>query len=118
MYLTKDEERMLSGKEGGGFRKAMEIQVKQGEYYDAKCMVPIDIAYIVRGTTSPKNNQPYTFLKQLADDGAYFNSIIGARSNLEGGVGNYLCAITGRSPDYGYLLDENRHANIQVDVNF
>lgn len=39
---------------------------------------------------------------------AFVNSVIGARTNREGGPTALAAAITGRVPAYGYHLDENR----------
>lgn len=46
----------------------------------------------------------------------YANSILGARTNREGGPSALAAAICGRTPAYGYHLDENRTANILVKV--
>ncbi len=40
----------------------------------------------------------------------YANSVLGARSNFEGGPSALAAALTGRTPRYGYHLDEARHA--------
>src|SRR5579885_405608 len=40
----------------------------------------------------------------------YSNSVFGARSNFEGGPSALAAALTGRTPRYGYHLDENRRA--------
>lgn len=47
MYLDKDEERMLSGKEGKGQQKAMEILKAKGEAEDAERMVKIVYAHLM-----------------------------------------------------------------------
>lgn len=47
---------------------------------------------------------------------AYVNSVIGARSNREGGPGALSAAICGKTPEYGYHLDEERKANLIIDV--
>ena len=47
---------------------------------------------------------------------AYVNSVIGARTNREGGPGALAAAIVGKTPLYGFHLDENRKANLLVDV--
>jgi predicted aconitase len=44
------------------------------------------------------------------------NSILGARTNRDGTVVNLASAITGRTPDYGFHKDENRKAQVQVDL--
>lgn len=40
----------------------------------------------------------------------YSNSVFGARSNFEGGPSALAAGLTGRTPRYGYHLDENRRA--------
>ena len=71
MHLTKDEEKMLSGGYGEGYRRAMDILVKMGDFYGAESMVPISIAYLVMGTDSPDRSM-FKFLKEFADQGVTF----------------------------------------------
>jgi len=47
----------------------------------------------------------------------YANSVIGARTNREGGPSALASAITGKTPYYGYHLDENRHGQVLVKVS-
>ncbi len=47
---------------------------------------------------------------------SFANSVLGARTNRESGVSALASALTGRTPDYGYHLDENRRADVVVDV--
>jgi len=47
---------------------------------------------------------------------AYVNSIIGAKSNREGGPGALSAAICGKTPKYGYHLDEERKADLIVEL--
>ncbi len=47
----------------------------------------------------------------------YANSVLGARSNREGGPSALAAALTGRTPAYGYHLDENRAPTVTVDVH-
>ncbi|MHA2061733.1 MAG: aconitase X catalytic domain-containing protein, partial [Candidatus Sifarchaeia archaeon] len=47
----------------------------------------------------------------------YSNSVIGARTNREGGPSALASAITGKTPEYGYHLDENRHGQVLFEVN-
>jgi predicted aconitase len=47
---------------------------------------------------------------------SYANSVLGARTNREGGPSALAAAITGRTAAYGLHLDENRRANLRVDV--
>src|SRR6266481_1429106 len=46
----------------------------------------------------------------------YANSVCGARSNFEGGPSALSAGLTGRTPRYGYHLDERRRATLVVDV--
>jgi predicted aconitase len=47
---------------------------------------------------------------------SYANSVLGARTNREGGPSALAAAITGRTAAYGLHLDENRRAALQVVV--
>lgn len=47
---------------------------------------------------------------------SYANSVLGARTNREGGPSALAAAITGRTAAYQLHLDENRRATLQVDV--
>ena len=46
----------------------------------------------------------------------YANSVLGARTNREGGPGALSAAICGRTPNYGYHLDQGRVPNLLVEV--
>jgi predicted aconitase len=46
----------------------------------------------------------------------YANSVIGARTNREGGPSALAAALTGRTPEYGYHLAENRRPGLTVQV--
>jgi len=47
----------------------------------------------------------------------YSNSVIGARTNREGGPSALAAALTGKTPKYGYHLDENRHGQVLFNIN-
>jgi predicted aconitase len=47
---------------------------------------------------------------------SYANSVLGARTNREGGPSALASAITGRTANYGLHLDHNRQAQVIVDV--
>ena len=47
---------------------------------------------------------------------AFANSVIGARTNREGGPSALAAAICGRTAAYGFHLDENRKADFVFDV--
>jgi predicted aconitase len=46
----------------------------------------------------------------------YANSVLGARTNFEAGKSSFAAALTGRTPAYGFHLDEARAGTIRVDV--
>jgi len=47
----------------------------------------------------------------------YANSVFGARTNFEGGPSALAAAITGRTPEYGFHLDEHRRGTLQVHLD-
>ena len=47
----------------------------------------------------------------------YSNSVCGARSNFEGGPSALSAGLTGRTPRYGFHLDERRRATLVVEVS-
>lgn len=47
----------------------------------------------------------------------FANSVLGARTNKEGGPSALASALTGKTPNYGLHLSENRQANITVNVS-
>ncbi|HEY1934971.1 MAG TPA: aconitase X catalytic domain-containing protein [Acetobacteraceae bacterium] len=46
----------------------------------------------------------------------YSNSVLGARSNFEGGPSALSAGLTGRTPRYGYHLDAHRRATLKLRV--
>lgn len=46
----------------------------------------------------------------------YANSVIGARTNREGGPSALASALTGVTPEYGFHLEENRRPGITIEV--
>jgi len=46
----------------------------------------------------------------------YANSVFGARSNFESGPAALAAAITGRTPEYGFQLDEHRRGSFTVEL--
>jgi predicted aconitase len=46
----------------------------------------------------------------------YCNSVLGARSNFEGGPSALAAGLTGRTPRYGYHLEEKRRPTLRIDV--
>jgi hypothetical protein len=84
-------------------------------------------AFVKMGVTPTMSCTPYLFRDYWPQRGdvlawaessavAYANSVIGARSNREGGPSALAAAIAGRTARYGYLLDENRRANWIIEA--
>ncbi len=48
----------------------------------------------------------------------YSNSVLGARSNFEGGPSALSAGLTGRTPRYGYHLDAHRRATLKLRVTY
>jgi predicted aconitase len=48
---------------------------------------------------------------------SFANSVIGARTNREGGPSALAAALCGRTPNYGLHLDENRKPSMVIDVD-
>ena len=85
-------------------------------------------AFLAMGITPVLSCTPYLFPGQDPQRGnmltwsessavAFANSVLGARSNREGGPSALAAAITGRTARYGYLLDEPRLAGVIVEVH-
>ncbi len=47
---------------------------------------------------------------------AYANSVLGARTNREGGPSALAASLTGLTPEYGFHLEENRQPTLTVQV--
>ena len=47
----------------------------------------------------------------------YANSVFGARSNFESGPAALAAALTGRTPEYGFHLDEHRRGSFTVQLD-
>ena len=86
----------------------------------------IEDAYEAMGCYGTSSCVPYYygFLPKIGEHIAwaessavvFTNSVLGARDNREGGPSAWAAAITGRTPNYGFHLDENRIGNILFDI--
>ncbi|MDZ4133061.1 MAG: aconitase X, partial [Dethiobacteria bacterium] len=66
-----------------------------------------------------ENNVPrFGEITAFSESGAtpYINSVYGARTNRESAQSALCAAVTGRTPEYGILLDKNRCGEILVEV--
>lgn len=85
-------------------------------------------AYEALGVRAECTCTPYHIFDDLASFGdhvawsessavSYANSVIGARTNREGGPSALAAALIGKTPNYGYHLDENRKPDVLIEVN-
>jgi predicted aconitase len=96
------------------------------ENFARKQKATID-AYRRLGITIDCTCTPYQIRPEIAGPGdhlawsessavSYANSVIGARTNREGGPSALAAALIGKTPLYGYHLDQNRIPTIEVEV--
>lgn len=190
MHLTKEEEKILSGKKGEVMERMFRLLVRLGEIYNADKMIPVGSVQVA-GVSYKSIGDPGTeFLEDLASNGAkvkvltylnpagmdlenwedlgfpkdfaknqlrimdafrqmgivvtstctpylagnlprfrehiawsessavsFSNSVIGARTNREGGPSALAAAICGVTPNYGLHLWENRQPAVRVKVD-
>lgn len=85
-------------------------------------------AYIKMGIEPSLTCTPYYFINRpefgehlaWAESSAvsFANSVLGARTNREGGPSALASAITGLTAEYGLHIEENRKADVIIDVEF
>jgi len=186
--LSGEERAILAGERGEAPRRALEYQVKVGEFWGAKRFVPITNAHMMGdievmgdgglqwlkdyaalgarcavGTTTNARCIDFAHCERLGQDALevakereliaclrgmdvvttdtcinyqtvyqphlgehvawgdtgtviYANSVFGARSNFESGPAALSAAITGRTPEYGFHLDEHRRGSFTVEL--
>ena len=95
-----------------------DFAIKQREIVDAYAKLGISktctcTPYLVGNVPRFKDNISWSESSAVA----YANSVIGARTNREGGPAALAAAIVGKTPLYGFHLDENRGANLVVNVS-
>jgi predicted aconitase len=107
----------------------MDLHAWRGLGFDhtfARRQEAVIAAYVALGVTPTCTCTPYqvgtvpAFGEHIAwaesSAVSYANSVLGARTNREGGPSALAAAITGRTARYGLHLDENRLATAVVDV--
>jgi predicted aconitase len=188
MYLSRDEERVLTGEQGLGMQRAMELLVALGRIYDADRLIPITSAHLSGVSFKTIGDGGLDFLEDMSKDArvkvlttlnpagmdrsrwaemgveesfaqkqmaiinayermgvtanctctpyitgnspkpgeavawsessalSFVNSILGARTNREGGPGALAAAIIGKTPHYGLHLQENRRPTVVIEA--
>jgi predicted aconitase len=190
MYLTKAEERILSGENGEVMERMFRLLVRLGEIYEADKMIPVNSSQVAGVSYKSIGDPGVEFLEDYANKGAtvkivtflnpagmdiedwqklrvpqsfaekqlrimdafrkmgivvsatctpylagnlprfkehiawsessaiaFSNSVIGARTNREGGPSALAAALCGVTPNYGLHLDENRKPQVLVEVD-
>jgi predicted aconitase len=92
----------------------------------ARCQIELSKAYRDLGAIMSNSCTPYLYgnIPMLGEHVAwgessaiaFVNSVLGARTNREGGPTALAAAITGRVPEYGLHLDENRKGTCVFEV--
>lgn len=95
-----------------------EFSIKQNQIVDAYGKLGISktctcTPYLVGNVPRFKDHVSWSESSAVA----YVNSVIGARTNREGGPAALAAAIVGKTPLYGFHLDESRVANLIVNVS-
>ena len=67
------------------------------------------------GTNVPFFGEHIAFSESSATP--YVNSVLGARSNRESSVSALAAGVIGKTPLYGYHLDENRYGEFLIDID-
>jgi phosphomecalonate degydratase large subunit len=91
----------------GKQRKVVEAFARMGVVTSCTCT-----PYLVGNEPGP--GDPVAWSESSAV--CYANSVLGARSNREGGPSALAAALTGKTAEYGFHLDETRHPVVSVDV--
>jgi len=98
-----------------GFSK--EFAKKQSKIIDAYRKMGVELSltctpYLIGAT--PKRNEHVAWSESSAV--VFANSVLGARTNRESGISALAAAIAGRTPYFGYHLNEERVASLLIDV--
>ena len=190
MYLTSDEERILTGENGEVMERMFRLLVSLGDIYGADKMIPAGSAQVAGVSYKSIGDPGVEFLEDYADKGAnvkivtflnpagmdiedwqalgippdfaekqlrimnafkkmgivvsatctpylagnlprfrehiawsessaisFSNSVVGARTNREGGPSALAAALCGVTPNYGLHLDENRRPQVLIEVD-
>jgi predicted aconitase len=68
MHLTRDEERALSGEQGRGRQKAMELLTALGDIFDAEKLVPIASAQVSGASFKTVGEAGIRWLEEMSGD--------------------------------------------------
>lgn len=94
---------------------AMGTQTRLEKYLDALGVTPNYSCVCYEGANVPAFGDLLCWSESSAVQ--FANSVIGARSNRNSVIVDLCSAVLGLTPEFGYILDENRLAQIHVKLN-
>ena len=100
--------------ETGYSEKTYKLQKRLTDAYSAMGAVPCHTCTPYLIGNCPRRGEHIAWGESSAI--AFANSVLGAYTNREGGPSALAAALTGRVPEYGYHLQENRYGHIHVAV--
>ncbi len=100
--------------ETGYEEKTYKLQRRLTDAYSAMGAVPCHTCTPYLIGNCPRRGEHISWGESSAI--AFANSALGAYTNREGGPSALAAALTGRVPEYGYHLQENRYGHIKVTV--
>lgn len=113
-FIDKDYAHDLECTVGRDPKNIVEIIEKQEEYAQRIGMTLTNTCVPYNAGSLPVKGEHLAWCESSAI--AFANSVIGARTNIEGDHSSFAAAITGKIPNWGMHLDKNRHANVIINV--
>lgn len=105
--LKKIAFRIMYGKQASYEEQLKRIGLKDFNAFTCAC-------YLDEVGNIPKKGDILAWSESSAV--VYANSVLGARTNRNSGVIDFLCGVVGRAPEFGFLTDEGRMADWVVAV--
>lgn len=95
------------------FARKQEKIVKVYEALGVRCECTCTPYHVFNDIAGPGDHVAWSESSAVS----YANSVIGARTNREGGPSALSAALIGKTPNYGFHLDENRRPDILIEVD-
>ena len=91
-----------------------ERQMRIVAAYDSMGLLPVYSCTPYLAGHRPRRGQHIAWAESSAT--VFANSVVGARTNREGGPSALAAAIIGKTPEYGLHLDENRRPRVKIEL--